>query len=54
VYLGGRGHSVVREERYRLTMARIAFPERGFGEHVDWALLRPEMAVGMGALSSAV
>ncbi len=35
-------------------MARIAFPERGFGEHVDWALLRPEMAVGMGALSSAV
>ena len=35
-------------------MARISFPERGFGEHVDWALLRPEMAVGMGALSSAV
>jgi alkylhydroperoxidase family enzyme len=35
-------------------MARIAFPERGFGEHVDWALLRPEMAGGMGALSSAV
>jgi len=24
------------------------------GEHVDWALLRPEMAVGMGALSDAV
>jgi alkylhydroperoxidase family enzyme len=35
-------------------MARISFPERGFGEHVDWALLRPEMAAGMGALSKAV
>jgi alkylhydroperoxidase family enzyme len=35
-------------------MARIDFPERGFGEHVDWALLRPEMAVGLGALSEAV
>jgi alkylhydroperoxidase family enzyme len=35
-------------------MARISFPERGFGEHVDWALLRPEMGAGMGALSSAV
>jgi alkylhydroperoxidase family enzyme len=35
-------------------MARIEFPERGMGEHVDWALLRPEMAVGMGALSDAV
>jgi AhpD family alkylhydroperoxidase len=35
-------------------MARIAFPERGFGEHVDWALLRPAMATGMGALSGAV
>ena len=35
-------------------MARIEFPERGFGEHVDWALLRPEMAAGMGALSEAV
>jgi alkylhydroperoxidase family enzyme len=35
-------------------MARISFPERGHGEHVDWALLRPEMAVGMGAISSAV
>lgn len=35
-------------------MARIAFPERGFGEHVDWALLRPAMARGMGALSEAV
>src|SRR5579872_3672956 len=35
-------------------MARIEFPERGFGEHVDWALLRPQMAAGMGALSDAV
>lgn len=35
-------------------MARISFPDRGFGEHVDWALMRPEMAAGMGALSEAV
>ena len=35
-------------------MARISFPERGLGEHVDWALLRPEMGLGMGALSEAV
>jgi AhpD family alkylhydroperoxidase len=35
-------------------MARISFPERGFGEHVDWSLLRPAMAKGMGALSEAV
>jgi alkylhydroperoxidase family enzyme len=35
-------------------MARIDFPDRGFGEHVDWALLRPKMATGMGALSDAV
>ena len=35
-------------------MARIKFPERGYGEHVDWALLRPKMAAGMGALSVAV
>src|SRR3984957_6797032 len=35
-------------------MARISFPERGLGEHVDWALMRPDMAVGMGALSKAV
>jgi alkylhydroperoxidase family enzyme len=35
-------------------MARISFPERGLGEHVDWALSRPEMAVGMGAMSKAV
>jgi alkylhydroperoxidase family enzyme len=35
-------------------MPRISFPDRGFGEHVDWALLRPRMAAGMGALSEAV
>lgn len=35
-------------------MARLTFPDRGMGEHVDWALLRPQMAVGMGQLSSAV
>lgn len=35
-------------------MARISFPDHGYGEHVDWALLRPKMAVGMGALSDAV
>lgn len=35
-------------------MARIEFPERGLGEHADWALLRPDIGMGMGALSSAV
>jgi alkylhydroperoxidase family enzyme len=35
-------------------MARIDFPDRGLGEHVDWALLRADMAVGMGALADAV
>ena len=35
-------------------MARISYPEAGLGEHIDWALQRPEMAVGMGQLSSAV
>jgi alkylhydroperoxidase family enzyme len=35
-------------------MARIVFPDRGMGEHVDWALLRAPMAVGMGQLSEAV
>lgn len=35
-------------------MARISFPERGFGEHADWMLVRPKMAVGMGQLSDAV
>jgi alkylhydroperoxidase family enzyme len=35
-------------------MTRIAAPESGLGEHIDWALLRPKMAAGMGALSEAV
>ncbi len=35
-------------------MTRISTPDRGFGEHIDWALHRPEMAAGMGALSEAV
>lgn len=35
-------------------MPRLSFPDRGFGEHVDWALTRPKMAVGMGAFSEAV
>jgi alkylhydroperoxidase family enzyme len=35
-------------------MTRISFPERGFGQHVDWALMRAEMAAGMGAFSAAV
>ena len=35
-------------------MARISAPESGLGEHVDWALHRPDMAAGMGALSEAV
>jgi len=35
-------------------MARISFPEVGFGPHVDWMLQRPEMASGMGKLSEAV
>jgi alkylhydroperoxidase family enzyme len=35
-------------------MARISFPDRGMGEHVDWALPRVKMAVGMGAFSEAV
>ena len=35
-------------------MARISFPEKGLGEYADWALLRPEIGAGMGALSSAV
>lgn len=35
-------------------MARISFPDRGMGEHVDWALMRTDMAVGMGAFSEAV
>ncbi|SRR5271166_3086073 len=35
-------------------MRRLSFPERGFGEHIDWALLRPAMAKGMGTFSQAV
>jgi alkylhydroperoxidase family enzyme len=35
-------------------MPRIDAPESGMGEHIDWALLRPEMAAGMGKLSAAV
>jgi alkylhydroperoxidase family enzyme len=35
-------------------MARIDAPESGMGEHIDWALHRPKMAAGMGALSEAV
>lgn len=35
-------------------MARISFPDRGMGEHVDWALSRVDMAAGMGAFSEAV
>src|ERR1700736_3604676 len=35
-------------------MARISFPDRGLGEHVDWALSRTPMAVGMGTFSKAV
>jgi alkylhydroperoxidase family enzyme len=35
-------------------MPRISFPPRGMGEHIDWALLRADMAVGMGAFADAV
>ena len=35
-------------------MTRISAPYSGLGEHIDWALLRPEMAAGMGKLSAAV
>jgi alkylhydroperoxidase family enzyme len=35
-------------------MPSIDAPESGMGEHIDWALLRPKMAAGMGALSEAV
>jgi alkylhydroperoxidase family enzyme len=35
-------------------MTRIGFEPSGMGEHIDWALHRPKMAVGMGALSEAV
>lgn len=35
-------------------MARIQFAEHGLGDHADWALLRPEIGMGMAALSDAV
>jgi alkylhydroperoxidase family enzyme len=35
-------------------MSRISAPTTSLGEHIDWALLRPKMAAGMGALSEAV
>src|SRR5580693_211116 len=35
-------------------MTRISAPSSSLGEHIDWALLRPKMAAGMGALSEAV
>jgi alkylhydroperoxidase family enzyme len=35
-------------------MPRITASDSGLGEHIDWALLRPKMAAGMGALSEAV
>src|SRR3984957_2546813 len=35
-------------------MTRISAPSTSLGEHIDWALLRPKMAAGMGALSEAV
>ena len=31
-------------------MTRIEAPASGMGEHSDWALLRPDMAAGMGKL----
>ncbi|HET7522725.1 MAG TPA: carboxymuconolactone decarboxylase family protein [Acidimicrobiales bacterium] len=37
-----------------MTMPRITFAEKGLGEHADWALLRPEIGAGMGALADAV
>jgi alkylhydroperoxidase family enzyme len=35
-------------------MPRISFPEKGLGEHADWMLARPDMAIAMGGLSKAV
>ena len=35
-------------------MPRISFPAKGLGEHADWMLARPEMAMAMGGLSTAV
>ena len=39
---------------YGGAMVRIAVTESGMGEHVDWMVSRPHMAMGMGALSEAV
>jgi alkylhydroperoxidase family enzyme len=35
-------------------MTRISFPEKGLGEHADWMLARPKMAIAMGKLAEAV
>jgi len=35
-------------------MPRISFPDAGLGEHANWMLARPEIAIAMGGLSSAV
>ena len=50
----GRSAPVLTSRRYGRVMTRITAPESGMGEHIDWALLRPKMAAGMGRLSSAV
>ena len=46
------------EEAGRRLRRLVAGPaqrtESGMGEHIDWALLRPKMAAGMGKLSEAV
>ena len=48
------GRAAVTGRDYPRPMTRITAPESGMGEHIDWALLRPKMAAGMGALSEAV
>lgn len=35
-------------------MPRISFPEKGLGEHADWMMARPEIAMAMGGLATAV
>ncbi len=35
-------------------MPRISFPDKGLGEHADWMLARPDIAMAMGGLSTAV
>ena len=49
---GGSGPP--RVKGYPRAMTKISAPDSGMGEHIDWALLRPEMAAGMGRLSAAV